>query len=1652
MTWCWSTAQVHGEPLSAREQSALTTPSLLSTATGGAVIHEVIRAGESGAKLPEAVVLARFADAAAAVEYLHSQSPPIAHRDIKLENMLLTDTKYTADSITKLCDFGSCSTWQGSLSRGADITRMEDVVDRTTTSHYRAPELADLHARLRVGPAVDVWALGVVLYKLMFHVTPFEDSAGNAQRMGILSGRVKVPTGHGYSPEAIALMRACLTYQPTDRPSVADVIVQGSGTCREWPARHRRTVASAASLAAAPAPQVAEPPTAPKSRGSLQPTDLLPLGSQRVSPRASGTASLLGQGGGGFQRTLAASPGQDPWGAGEGAGEEEEFWAGEARGGPVAGSGQAPPAQPAQGATGGSKRGSAGGSGTRRGSVGGGTAASVMETMQTRMMQLFGGNQEKRRWAIKATSGLTPGPPKAKYVRRLITDAYESGSATGTYTNVGRLPLSTDPVVAIKACVLLLRLWQQGPPHALASAQAVAGHLQQLVNTWAAAASTFAAAAGGLAQSCPAGEGELAGYVAAYGDMLGSKVRLHGDHPDFSPLLTSGHGSPGEVIALTGDVSVSSKLPSGYVSIQVAAALQTYIGSLMATHRVGTGITDPAVRSVVAVLGTTRKGSVTSPGNGSGASSGVLSGREWPVGPVEACVFGSAQPLLRETWNAFRAQLAILLQLRAQRMRAAAGVVNGGAAPQRTAASRKLDELCAALDRTLAELRTVHGAVARATRAGVHPCLDVLDGLPELPAGSPFEDPATAAELLASSSGPRAALVVPALGSPLPVASRAVEAHDGHGDFHDESVRTADEGIPGLRRGAHIATGAGLGAPVPLQRGDGEWGEDEDSGDEAAAAGQRPVSPPVAEEGMTAAAKRFFKRFSGGAAAGRGGEGAPSEAGGCMDPSAWICARATSLLTDSTAQRLLEQPDASFNIQQALALVWSMPGHERCAECSAPRPKWASINLGVLLCLSCSGVHRQLGTHVSKVRSLTLDDPEVSWLRQLLTIGNQRSNEFWLANYAEVKRREPGAPSAPAPRADMVSRSAWVRAKYVSRRYVSPATPSDGSHDPAKLASAGFPLCKYVLKASLLQAGQGAEGAAVGGDESSPVTFSPSRADAVADHAVSPPQDDPFENPGRPGGHEDAFAGLADKSAPTDDGWGTVGGAPVQGGTWDDPFAAQLPVEVVGLVKTGLRKTDVVLAVTDRSTPPVPRHGAEGDPEVGGGAAMGRAGTSRAEAGARGGSMASLASTVTSSDDDLLSLKGAAPSKPHAVLAPQGATPIPSAAASAVVGVASVGGAAQAEQQHLSAAGAFMTAAGSEVSSAGQPASPPDAAQAGGWGPPAGTAAPAGAAAPEPGAAGGAAPAKRGPEARTASLMRHIDGLWSSHVEIPWRDIRLGDRIGTGGFAEVFRGVYRGTDVAVKKLLHRPVASAAARTTGVDAGDVAAKAVADFKAEVALMTRLRHPNIVLFMGVVPEPLSLVTEYCARGNLFDLLHNPKVPLPWGLRKQMALDAARGMNYLHTSTPVIIHRDLKSLNLLVDDRWAVKVADFGLARFKANTASTSRYTMQCGTMQWMAPEVITGHVYTEKADVFSFGINLWELLTRDVPYRGMEVMQVGYAVLNAGLRPPIPADAPRDYAAVIKACLRADPAKRPTFAQIINALSKMLAAAPTGDAGS
>ncbi|KAJ0024667.1 hypothetical protein Pint_08499 [Pistacia integerrima] len=298
---------------------------------------------------------------------------------------------------------------------------------------------------------------------------------------------------------------------------------------------------------------------------------------------------------------------------------------------------------------------------------------------------------------------------------------------------------------------------------------------------------------------------------------------------------------------------------------------------------------------------------------------------------------------------------------------------------------------------------------------------------------------------------------------------------------------------------------------------------------------------------------------------------------------------------------------------------------------------------------------------------------------------------------------------------------------------------------------------------------------------------------------------------------------------------------------------------------------------------------------------------------------------------------------------------------------------------------------------------------------------------------------KRGifPATTNARYLNLEPSLAMDWLEIGWDELHIKERVGAGSFGTVHRAEWHGSDVAVKVL------------TVQDFHDDQLK---EFLREVAIMKRVRHPNVVLFMGAVTKRphLSIVTEYLPRGSLYRLIHRPTggEMLDQRRRLRMALDVAKGLNYLHNLNPPILHWDLKTPNLLVDKNWTVKVCDFGLSRFKANTFISSKSV--AGTVsiflyqkpEWMAPEFLRGEPSNEKSDVYSFGVILWELVTMQQPWNGLSPAQVVGAVAFQNRRLAIPPNTSPVLASLMESCWSDEPAQRPSFANIVESLKKLL----------
>lgn len=277
---------------------------------------------------------------------------------------------------------------------------------------------------------------------------------------------------------------------------------------------------------------------------------------------------------------------------------------------------------------------------------------------------------------------------------------------------------------------------------------------------------------------------------------------------------------------------------------------------------------------------------------------------------------------------------------------------------------------------------------------------------------------------------------------------------------------------------------------------------------------------------------------------------------------------------------------------------------------------------------------------------------------------------------------------------------------------------------------------------------------------------------------------------------------------------------------------------------------------------------------------------------------------------------------------------------------------------------------------------------------------------------------------RAANLIqaRKVYGRFSWEID-PY-DITVIEKIGSGSFGTVYKGTWMGVDVAVKKLEASPMAPADYR---------------NFLYEVELMSNLRHPNILSLLGACLEPPNLcyVAELVKQGSL-DRVLKLYPHLDWKIRLNMALECAKGLMYLHRQRPPIMHRDLKSLNILVDENFHVRLTDFGLSQDK-----TTKMNTRVGTLNWVAPEVLEGDVaYDEKADIYSFGMILWELLTGRTPYEGKSQLQV-IRMIDMREKERIPDNADPDYARLIRACWHEDPRKRPSIMRAMRTLEHIQA---------
>jgi len=254
--------------------------------------------------------------------------------------------------------------------------------------------------------------------------------------------------------------------------------------------------------------------------------------------------------------------------------------------------------------------------------------------------------------------------------------------------------------------------------------------------------------------------------------------------------------------------------------------------------------------------------------------------------------------------------------------------------------------------------------------------------------------------------------------------------------------------------------------------------------------------------------------------------------------------------------------------------------------------------------------------------------------------------------------------------------------------------------------------------------------------------------------------------------------------------------------------------------------------------------------------------------------------------------------------------------------------------------------------------------------------------------------------------------------QIPFADLEFTENLGSGEFGQVFRGRHTGQDVAIKQLFW-------------DGSSHPSAVLEELIKEIESFRHLRHPRLVSFIGACLEMpnLCLVTEYAPGGSLHHLLHARQFKLPTRHSANMCLQLADGVRYLHSLKPIVVHRDLKSLNVVLDLNFNIKLCDFGLTESMERTHISK--TNNGGSPRYMAPELFDQNTkITEKIDVWSMGCIFIEMFGGPLPYTGIDTLaDLTRALLVNRKTPVIPRSTPDGFKNVIRSCHYHDPALRP-----------------------
>jgi subtilisin-like proprotein convertase family protein len=269
-------------------------------------------------------------------------------------------------------------------------------------------------------------------------------------------------------------------------------------------------------------------------------------------------------------------------------------------------------------------------------------------------------------------------------------------------------------------------------------------------------------------------------------------------------------------------------------------------------------------------------------------------------------------------------------------------------------------------------------------------------------------------------------------------------------------------------------------------------------------------------------------------------------------------------------------------------------------------------------------------------------------------------------------------------------------------------------------------------------------------------------------------------------------------------------------------------------------------------------------------------------------------------------------------------------------------------------------------------------------------------------------------------VMSNLDS--DDRMNIPYAQLVFKHEIGAGGFGKVFVGEWQRTKVAIKVAAY--------------------SSAEEFTREAKLSVYLRpHPNVVQTLGVSVDGQfpALVLEYCAGGSLDKALYNPNKQMKVLDKLRIVAGIAKGMLHLHNNN--IVHRDLAARNILLSEIGEPKVSDFGMSRLVDNDdGNTTKATV--GPLKWMAPESLRSREYSKKSDTWSFGVVVWEIATRQEPYKDEDLMDLGLKIRDEGHSLPIPDDTEPIFKHIMENCFKKEPRDRLDIDIICNELDNEL----------